>query len=43
VTKHVAEVLPSVDESMATLREAAKAVKESEQRVLELLADRGLL
>ena len=43
VTKHVAEVLPSVDESMATLREAAKAVKESEQRVLELLANRGLL
>jgi type I restriction enzyme M protein len=43
VTKHVAEVLPSIDESIATLREAATAVKKSEQRVLELLAERELL
>lgn len=43
VTKHVAEVLPSVDEAMSALRAAAAAVKESEQRVLRLLKERGLL
>jgi type I restriction enzyme M protein len=43
VTKHVAEELPSVDEAMATLRAAIEAVKQSEQQVLQLLGDRGLL
>jgi type I restriction enzyme M protein len=43
VTKHVAEVLPSIDEAMSALRAAAKAVQQSEQRVLHLLNDRGLL
>jgi type I restriction enzyme M protein len=43
VTKHVAEVLPSIDEAMSALHAAAKAVQQSEQRVLHLLKDRGLL
>jgi hypothetical protein len=43
VTKHVAEVLPSIDEAMSSLKNAAAAVKQSEKHVLQLLADRGLL
>jgi type I restriction enzyme M protein len=43
VTKHVAEVLPSIDEAMSELYAAAKAVQQSEERVLHLLKDGGLL
>ena len=43
VTKHVAEVLPSIDEAMSSLKNAAAAVKQSEKHVLQLLSDRGLL
>jgi type I restriction enzyme M protein len=43
VTKHVAEVLPSIDEAMSALHAAAKVVQQTEQRVLHLLQDRGLL
>jgi len=43
VTKHVAEELPSKDEALAQLQKAYQAVEESEQRVLALLRDRGLL
>jgi type I restriction enzyme M protein len=43
VTKHVAEILPSIDEAMSVLHSAAKAVQQSEQRVWQLLKDKGLL
>jgi type I restriction enzyme M protein len=43
VTKHVAEVLPSISEAMSSLKNAAAAVKQSEQHVLQLFADWGLL
>ena len=43
VTKHVAETLISVDEAMSALRTAAEAVKQSEQRVLQMLKNWKLL
>ena len=43
VTKHVAEVLPSINEAMSSLKNAVDAVQQSEKHVLRLLADRELL
>ena len=43
VTKHVTETLISVDEAMSALRTAAEAVKQSEQRVLQMLTNWNLL
>lgn len=43
VTKHVAEVLPSIHEAMSSLHAAALAVRQSEERVLQLLNKRGVL
>jgi type I restriction enzyme M protein len=43
VTKHVVEVLPSIDEAMSAFHATAEEAQQSEERVLHLLKDRGLL